>query len=83
MLILQCHTGVCEETILKFHCHKVESTRNGKLQQLSRRVDSPGGCCSEWTPPRWEKVSGHLQKYKDREFVLELTNTGFCEGSHK
>ena len=46
-------TGVCEETFdinsknslnkakyLKFHCQKVESTRNGKLQRLSRRLSS-------------------------------------------
>lgn len=30
-----------------------------------------------------KKVSGHLRKYKDTEFVLELTKTGFCEGGLK
>ena len=30
-----------------------------------------------------KKVSGHLREYKDTEFVLELTKTGFCEGSLK
>ena len=46
-------TGVCEETFdinsknssnkakyLKFHCQKVETTRNGKLQQLSGRFQT-------------------------------------------
>ena len=44
-------TGVCEETFdinsknssnkakyLKFHCQKVETTRNGKLRRLSGRL---------------------------------------------
>lgn len=30
-----------------------------------------------------KKVSGHLREYKHTEFVLELTKTGFCEGSLK
>ena len=30
-----------------------------------------------------KKVSDHLREYKDIEFVLELTKTGFCEGRLK
>ena len=52
LLILQWHTGVCEETFdvnskiaqttqtLKLHCQKVDSTRNGKLRRLSGRFQT-------------------------------------------
>ena len=56
LLILQWHTGVCEETFdvnsknfsniaryLKFDCQKVEFTRNGKLRRLSGRFQTVPG----------------------------------------
>ena len=68
--ILQRHTRFCEKmfdvnskvdqinkaTYLKFHCQKVESTRNGKLWRLSRRYQTliwrPGETVQNLESPR-------------------------------
>ena len=93
LLILQWHTRIYEETFdvncmqnssnnakyLKFHCQRVESTRNDKLRRLSRRFKTliwrPGNTVQNLESPG---LYGRVESTKKwRQFTLKGTTPSY------